>query len=324
MSTTLARLNSAWGVLERPTGTSFNTFPLSVDGGPDIRAAIDQDGFRHLLIAGSEQSEIERSFGVLSVDYGPLIFSGVTRSYLDICCTEPTLNVEFQEVASDILDAVDGNVEPMTEALVVIDRWRRLLRASGLGSMRENERIGLFAELRTLIALNSRGNAVPASAWTGPLRQPHDFELADRCLEVKALGADSASIRVHGIEQLDRHDGRPLDLLLATVVPDPEGETIPDLVTKLGGLVEKNELFERLNRARVNLADPVLTSSPYTMVSLFIVHVTSGTPRLVAETLVGSALPVGVGRVNYEVEVGELLAAARPVSLGDPLSWWTE
>ncbi len=229
-----ARLNSAWGVLSRPGGQELSTFPLS-SSHPEIRAAVDHSGRRHLLIAGDDSAPVEPSVGVLAIEFRQLVFGHVGRAYLDICCTDPALNIEFQEVAVDILESVVAAVEPVAEALKVIDRWRRLLRA-GAASLRDSERIGLFAELSVLVTLNESGADVPASCWTGPLRAAHDFELTERCLEVKGIGYTSSAIRVHGFEQLAQHDGRPLHLVLASVELDPAGTTIPYLIQRLRGL----------------------------------------------------------------------------------------
>ncbi|WP_426564273.1 PD-(D/E)XK motif protein [Angustibacter sp. McL0619] len=324
MNDVRSQLNAAWAVLTRPDGPRFNAFPLALAAGVDIRAAIDATGLRHLLIAGDDSARLESSTGVLSVEFGPLVFGGVKRQYLNIWCSEPTLNVEFHEVAVDIVDAVATDPEPVGAAVAAIDRWRRLFRTGVLSSMRESERIGLFAELSILIALNGHGSAVPAAAWTGPLRQPHDFELDDRCLEVKGIGHGSTTIRVHGFDQLDIHDAKPLHLALAVVESDPAGESIADLVTRLHGLLAGDgDLADRLNLARINLVDPILRSSLYTTTSLFLVDVGERVPRIVESSFVGQEVPAGVDRVSYEVEIAELLTRARTVSMTDPKSWWS-
>lgn len=283
---------------------------------------MDQSGRRHLLIGGEESAPVEPSGGTLAIDFRPLVFGRARRVYLDVCCTDPALNSEFQEIAVDVLETVVAAAEPVVEAMKVIDRWRRLLRAGATG-LRENERIGLFAELSMLVALNESGADVPATCWTGPLRSAHDFELADRCIEVKGFGKSSSVIRVHGLEQLARHDNRPLHLALATVDLDPAGETIPDLARKLTVLFEDDtELTERLHRARVDLADPVIRSSAYSLKSLFIVDVDDDTPCLVESSFADGSAPAGVSRVAYDLDLGDLLGHARSANIADAQHWW--
>lgn len=265
---------------------------------------------------------MEPSVGVLAIEFRPLVFGHVRGTYLDICCTDPALNSEFQEVAVDVLESVVAAVEPVTEALKVIDRWRRLLRAGAAG-LRENERIGLFAELSVLVALNESGADVPSSCWTGPLRAAHDFELTERCLEVKGIGYASSAIRVHGLEQLAKHDSRPLHLVLATVELDPAGATVPSLVQRLRELLpDDRDLIKRLHQARVDLTDPAIRFSAYSLTSLFVVDVDDDTPRLVESSFAYGSAPVGVGRVTYDLDLSELLGHARPVKAADAQRWW--
>lgn len=316
-------LTSAWSVLTRPKQQAFNAYALQPTVSGEVRVAIDRQGLRHLLVEGEHPGLMETASGVLAVDYGPIVFADTQRSYLDICCTDPTLDTEFQEVVLDVLDAIAGDPAPTRSALEVIGRWRRLLRATALSGLRENERVGVFAELSVLQSLLTEADSISLSAWTGPLAQAHDFELDDRCLEVKAAGHDSSTVRIHGLDQLDRHDDKPLHVILAIVESDENGATIPDLVARIRGLLTTDhDLDRRLASARIDPADPLLSLSRYTITSSSVVDVSDATPRLVPSTFIGGLAPVGVGNVAYDIQIAELLGLGRAIQLRDPSGWW--
>jgi Putative PD-(D/E)XK family member, (DUF4420) len=320
-----SQLSSAWSVLTPPRDHELSTFPIANTSGADVRAAVDRHGRRHLLVGGEAPVEPLALVGVLSVQVRTLLFAGVGHLYLDVCCTDPELDSQFHEVAADVLATVDRGADPVADALTVIERWRRLLRASALATLRENERLGLFAELSVLEALCRDDEAVAAAHWVGPLRGAHDFELEATCVEVKAVGRESSTVTVHGFEQLDTHDGRPLYLLIATVLDDPDGLSIPELVVRLRHLLADDPDFDRrLASARVDLTDPVLNGSSYSVTSLSIVAVDASTPRIVASSFVAGCVPEGLDLVRYQVDAAVLFAQSKAVNLTHPSGWWLE
>lgn len=306
MSWPRSALASAWGVLQRPEESALSTFPLSQpDSTVEIRAALDGQGNRHILISGSTPETLQPRTGVLSISHMRLAFSGPAHDYLDVACTDPKLNEQFDELALDVMEACVHADRPVETALQVVERWRRLLRTVGMSGLHENERVGLFAELSVFLALGSRASA---SSWTGPLRAPHDFELEHGCLEVKGCSHGASSIWVHGADQLDEHHGRPLALVLATVERVDDGQSIADLVQQLEAQRphELSLIRERLAAAKYNVVDGGMHDPTYALRHVTVIPVEANIPRLVGASFVAGAVPSGVGMVDYEVDIAQL------------------
>ncbi|MGH4000937.1 MAG: PD-(D/E)XK motif protein, partial [Pseudonocardiaceae bacterium] len=212
------RLQRAWAVLSAPRTAALSAYLLEVTaGGLACRVALDRAGLRHLLVpASGETLAPDRRPSVLSCSVRILTFDSEMMTYVDIWCTEPDLHAEFDDVIDDLLDAVDGAAAPGATALAGLSRWRRLFRTRLARGLSAAARIGLFAELTVLRSLLDADPSLPVEVWTGPLGQPHDLEAPTRCLEIKATGTRHEPITINGIEQLDTHDGRPLDLLVLT------------------------------------------------------------------------------------------------------------
>jgi hypothetical protein len=317
-------LRAAWGVLTPPQNQPLNSFVVYRDELVELRAAVDDVGLLHLLVAGDGVGDASPVTGPLSIAVRRLVFGHLTDTYLDIKCSDPALQAEFRDVAADVVEGCVGAARPGDTALAVIARWRRLLRLAGLGRLQERQRVGLFAELMVLAAMCEGHPYSSAAWWVGPLGAHHDIETAERCVEVKALGVESSVFHVHGAQQLDTHDGRPLDLALATVVPDISGATLTDVIDRVRSIVPDPAVLDaRVRQARIDLSDPMITESRYTVTDLRLVAVGPMTPRVVASSFSDGVLPAGVGRIEYEVAVVEALVGGRPVDRRTAAEWWT-
>ncbi|MGV7904432.1 PD-(D/E)XK motif protein, partial [Mycobacterium kansasii] len=76
-------------------------------------------------------------------------------------------------------------------------------------------------------------------------------------IEVKSTAdPESNRTRIHGIDQLDRIDERPLFVQWVRVRADPTGESLVELALRISEAVDDRELFfERLAAAGVTPAD---------------------------------------------------------------------
>jgi hypothetical protein len=288
-------------------------------GSNPVRLALDGQGHRNLLIpAGSETIPADQRPSVLRVQQQSLSFDGSTSSYLVVCCTESELSGEFDELVLDVLESIERSQTPAQDAAHSIGRWRRLFRASRLRGLTTQERLGLFAELSVLQALLTSSSLVGSSCWTGPDQHPHDFELPGECLEVKAIGVESSAISIHGVDQLDQHGERPLTLIVCTVLSDPDGQTLHELIESVRSQLPDEPLFtQQLAKAHWSVADAGSSTESYSVAATAVVPVTSGLPRLTNGSFVAGALPEGVAKVTYQVEVGRLLEHANGTSLLD-------
>lgn len=309
----LGPLERAWAVLSPPRTSQYTSYPLDLQlGGAAVRVALDRQGFRHLLVPTAGEALVpDRRASILQIAVHDLQFAEGIRTYVDLFCNDHELHPEFDEVVEDVLDAVRETDRPGGETVRTVARWRRLFRSQLVRGMSFQARIGLFAELSVLSALLDHDPTFALECWTGPLRNPHDFEAPGRCLEVKGIGEDADGFVVHGLDQLATHDDRDLDLLVVTVASDPEGTSLDSLVTELRDRVKDRGEFRR-RLAGYGWSDDQAdqTSDTFSIATFVHVPVDDDAPRLVPRHLVGRSPMPGVSNVQYRLDLGEVLVHA--------------
>ena len=318
MTDAAAMLERAWAVLSPPRVRELESFPLELAfDGVACRVALDRTGVRHLLIpAGNEIVAVDARQAVLGLAVRKLVFGGAAAVYVDVSCSEAELYPEFDEVAADVLEEISDCGEPASVTLRTVARWRKLFAGRLVRGLGRPAKLGLFAELTLLSHLLDADPTFAVENWRGPLREPHDFEAPTRCLEVKALGAAVDTVVIHGLDQLDTHDGRPLDLVLVRVVEDPDGMTITDLVDDVRDSTAPASLLRSRLAAAGWAADPERPDTEFfTVQDVLRVTVSADLPRLVGSSLVGGSLPEGLHDLRYELDVAALLPAAVSASL---------
>ncbi|MFB4294554.1 PD-(D/E)XK motif protein [Nonomuraea sp. ATR24] len=311
-------LERAWAVLMRPRAKELAAFPLEVIcHGEPCYVAVDRAGARHLLVpVGDEAVSVDAKPAVLGLVIRKLGFGGPATTYVDVSCVEFDLFPEFDEVVTDVLETVADAPRPAATAVDAIARWRRLFRSSLLRGLPHHAKVGLFAELAVLTSLVGADAGFSVDAWRGPLNEPHDFEAIGRCLEVKGMSATSDRILVHGLEQLNTHNGRPLDLVLLRVVDDPNGRTIQDLVEQLlDAVASPTDLRARLSAA--GWSEQLVRSDLETFTIEEVLRVTIGpdSPRVVPSSLITGKLPDGVKGLSYQIDLAALLPFSTGASL---------
>jgi hypothetical protein len=280
---------------------------------------VDRSGYRHLLVPVLDESlAVESRPSTLSVAVRTLVFGAEEATYVDLSCTEPDLYSEFDDVIMDVLDSVQDDDKPGGRALQTVARWRRLFRSRLMRGLGAQAKRGLFAELSVLLALVEADKEFAVEQWRGPLREPHDFEAPARCLEVKALGSAGDEVVIHGFEQLDAHDGRPLDLVLLTIVEDPDGATVGDLVERLRARVSSRaDLHSRLTAAGWQLETDVPDTDYLSVQEVLRIPVDEMVPRLIPATLTSGMVPDGITAVTYCLDRATLLPHATGSSLAE-------
>jgi hypothetical protein len=311
-------VDRAWAVLEPPKTERLSSFPLDVkfEGFP-CRAALDMSGFRHLLIPCiNEAPEVDTRPATLNAAVRTLTFRNITAAaYLDISCSDSDLFPEFDDVIADILEGIRGSERPASDAAAGVARLRKLFRSRLLRGLGHEAKLGLFAELSVLQALLASG-AISVEDWRGPLREPHDFEAPSRCIEVKAISEQGECFIVHGWEQLDTHDGRPLVLALVMVVADPDGFTIAELVAEVEKLADSPPvLSSRLLAAGWDADGSRDDDDRFTLGPTFVVPVSDLVPRLIPGMLFEGAAPLGVSDLRYRVALDRVIPFAVASSL---------
>lgn len=232
------------------------------------------------------------------------------RSWLAIY-REPGADPAFFEMmVSDIRDLLKAKVGLEADSLVgaVLARivaWQEFMRRAGAGVLPADEEVGLFGELRVLLALLDHLQPDAASeAWVGPVRGLQDFSLPPGAIEVKATAAGGPFIaRVSSLKQLDNSVIRPLYLAAVRLGQTSAGQTLPDLVAEvryaLGTHGSALATFEfRLARSGYRDESASHYVRRFSPVSQQYILVDDTTPRLVSANV-----PTAVKEAWYELDL---------------------
>lgn len=105
----------------------------------------------------------------------------------------------FDDLLVSVLEEVASSSQPASTIASAVDRWRELLRARSATGLDVREEMGLFGELRVFeVTLGP----LPVDVWRGPLKEPKDFVLVDRFVEVKSCGPAQTTVSIHGLEPI--------------------------------------------------------------------------------------------------------------------------
>lgn len=307
-------LDRAWAALTRPEIAQYSTYRVATIDAGSVRAGIDADGRRLILVPAEESASPPATpFPMLVIRLERAQFADELRSYLVIGCEDRLLWNEFSALGEDILDAVVAADEPAGTALQVLSKWRRLLAATRGNRLGPGQRIALFSELILLRAALLAEPMLGAQVWTGPLRATHDFDIEGHHFEVKAVGESSRTVTVHGIDQLEPPETGRLTLAVALVLESAEGSPIRAIVEDIVSLLEDpTEFTILLARAGWTREDAEV---PYAIAEWLLVEVDDRTPRLVRADLALGRLREGVGRVSYDVDLDRIRPLAGSATL---------
>lgn len=298
-------LRAIWSVLPRPTHLMFNSYPL--DGAFNgTRLAVDASGYRHLLVEQETDAKAYSADGLLSERSRILTFNGQTSTYLDIAMTDESLSNEFDALICAVLKEGESQASRARSVHAALDDWRLLLRMTLSRTLTAERRIGLFGELFVLENLARIDSTNCFDIWTGPLGQPHDFELPTRCIEVKTTGLNGSHVRIHGLKQLEI-DRTSLDLIVLTVTESPSGETLGAIGNRLRDAFS-DQRFDAL-LARAGWSSSMDPGPRYSVESSLLVPVAAETTRLTT-----SEVPPGIHGVDYDVDIEMLRPSSTSLS----------
>ena len=232
------------------------------------------------------------------------------RSWLAIH-REPGADPAFFELmVSDIRDLLKAKARLEADSLVSavlarIVEWQEFMRRAGAGVLPADEEIGLFGELRVLLALLDYLQPDAATeAWVGPIRGLQDFAFPPGAIEVKTTAAGGAFIaRVSSLKQLDNSVIQPLYLAKVRLGQTSTGQTLPDLVAEvrctLGTHGSALATFEfRLARSGYRDESASHYIRRFSPVSQHYILVDGTTPRLVSANV-----PAAVREAWYELDL---------------------
>lgn len=304
-------LAASWAELStRNEDEYWNALRIDNETERPILLAIDQEQMRHILVPAERRYYPTSDRSVLRVNVGDHLYTfvdggAINGRYLDISCQAPSLNPQFDRVIESILERIGEGGDPSTQAIKAVESWRHLFSLlSAAPALSLEETYGAFAELLVLELLASSRAEFVVDWWTGPLGRPHDFELPDISIEVKAISNESASINIHGLEQLDSFQAKHLHLVIVKLVEDPQGLTVGELLERV--VQNKSEGFEiRRLAAAAGIHSSTEDEYRFVVESFAIVKVDDRFPRLIPGSILGVPAEILSG-VNYKIDLGGL------------------
>lgn len=300
----LRELAHVWPLLSASAATEVTTLPVPLSfAGVEARVAVDGQRIRHLLvpIRGEEEPKTDASDGSLLLRLRTFTFARTPHRYLDVACTRPDLFDLFDDVLVDVLSTISERAEaPACTAVEVVERWRSLLAIRPPRLLTVTAQMSLMGELH-ILGLTQHGPLIDVNCWRGPLLEPHDILLPHCAIEVKAVGATSSSVEIHGVHQLEP-PGVPLALAIVRVTEGGEGERLPEAVDRILAVAsDRGEALRRLASVGYAMADSERYEQRFTVHSVEFVVVDESVPRIIPATFGNGDVPVGVEGVAYHV-----------------------
>lgn len=289
-----------------PGGWRSMTLPITAHGRALIQA-VDEVDEHHLLVPADATGHPENTRSPLAMSFREFRFSTgenpeVEGRYFDIHCRLRALNTQFDKVIGEVVAAVEGAAHPVAAAATTLAMWRRLFTTlADSRPLTHREKLAAFGELSVLLDLIGAFPGFRAASWTGPERQPHDFELDSLSIEVKSIGDDSQTITVHGLTQLDRVDGKPLYLMIRRIIEDSGGQTLPELLSEVLAACDDPSIV-RQRAALLGVYETMSDSTRFEVAESLIGEVTDDFPRITEEIL-GPALTEMIAHVDYDVRL---------------------
>nr|WP_139000248.1 PD-(D/E)XK motif protein [Rhodococcus zopfii] len=287
--------------------------------GREVVQAVDNEGQHHLLIPADSTPHPENTRSPLAMSFRDFRFGSgsgahVEGRYLDIHCRVPALNKQFDKVIGEIVGAVDGATRPVGAASAVLAAWRRLFSTlADARALTHQEKVAAFGELSVLQDLVDSDTDFRVVSWTGPQLEPHDFELDDESIEVKSVGAESDTIRVHGLAQLGQVKEKRLYLLIRQVAEDPSGRTVSELLGEILATCD-DPILLRERAARLGVHEAMEDTTRFAVTESLIGEVAGDFPRITVDTL-GAELAEMVTRVGYELRLTDIRWRLAPGSV---------
>ncbi len=290
-----------------------------LEDGRRLTLAIDDQGQHHLLVPKAPGSVPTNTRSPLAVSvrdfsFGHDSLEHVSGHYLDIHCRIDALNAQFDKVISDVVDVVQGSSTPAVSAVATVGAWRRLFAILADGhTLSYPEKIAVFGELTVLQELMEHDGGFEVASWTGPDHAAHDFELSEQSIEVKSIGEDSTTVTIHGLDQLDSVNDKPLYLVVRTIIESASGRTISEVLGEiLCASVDPNGI--RHAAAKLGVSDTDADPTRFEVQTTMIAEVIGDFPRIIKAT-VAPHVSESIRRISYELDLRSLSPFLRPTRI---------
>jgi hypothetical protein len=201
--------------------------PAPAAGSPPIDIRVSEHGEELALWLPAEGSGTLSVFplATVAIEVLPMPASQV----IEIRTRTPALFQEIYGFFVSVSDKIQLNhADPFAALAETVEAWRDLLRAQAILS--EEAQLGLRGELHFMRQLIGQIGDMALTAWTGPLRQPHDFRVGGSEFEVKTTRSVNHVHVVNGLRQLEPSPDRDLYIFSLRMAPAGAhaGTTLPE------------------------------------------------------------------------------------------------
>jgi hypothetical protein len=291
------------GVIEVPS------FPTDVSSGyGQIRFALGSDQEPRLLVpiaVGSPLPDIGRT-GHLTVGVVRFVVQGKGVSFLDLKCTERSLDTVFSELVIAVMNRIAAGSAPGHSVQETVTEFRDLL---GQSIRREVPDASIYGLVGELVVLNELTKIDPDAvlSWVGPFEERHDFRRGLHALEVKTSSrSDAGQVSISSVDQLAEPTGGSLNLIHVKLERSENGSlSVGVLYDELVARTTQRKRFEDAmsavgcsaggrddwNRLSFNLEG----FSGY--------QVVDGFPRVSTRNFIGNTIPNGILKVQYVINL---------------------
>lgn len=231
------------------------------------------------------------------------VVSGVTRRLLRLESSSYALRNEFAVVCAQMVDPGPGGA--VRNALVTDPRgwwqnWRQLL-----GNAVVN--VSAYSVLGEMLALEHLLEQGVKPAWKGPSSGSVDIETPGAWYEVKStLTRYDMRVHIAGQFQLAAPEDKKLYLVHQRFEPSPEGVSVAAVASRLVALgADRHRLEELLDMCELEPGRSARTDT-YRLLDSRLFTVDASFPRITPDSFKGGALPAGIVKLDYVVDLSGL------------------
>lgn len=230
-------------------------------------------------------------------------FDGRVHHLLRLECRKPTLRNEFAVVCAQFLEPGEQGTARQSLAADPAGWWQRWRELLG-NVVQAKTPYSVLGELLTYEKIREYD---PTALWMGPKSGSHDIESQQASYEVKStISRYSMTIHISGNHQLAFSGVKPLTLVHFRFEQDPEGESVDATVGRLAGLgLDMDELEDLLESCGLE-AGGMARKVTYRVLDARRYPVGPEFPRITDAMFPGGALPAGITRIEYEVNLATL------------------
>jgi len=231
-----------WQILRETGGLPAHgevpTRPLRVfTSSGELCVALDASGCARLLLP-VHSIDVLPETGIadaLNIAMARLISDGKSGAFIDVSCSEISLEPVFAEVCDVIASRIEGGDSCESALRKTLAEFAALFRTSDVSQEQARTVRGLLGELMYLDSLISRDPAC-VRLWRGADSERHDFAGSVHAVEIKTIARPDAPVTIGSFDQLLAPEGGSLHLRVFELHEASGGTlSVPGLVESIAG-----------------------------------------------------------------------------------------